>query len=238
MTDSLKRIVTFTDVLPGGTVTLPHNLQVAGVGVKPDEIKAESAGFAIIGATQSTLTVMNTTASTASNRFLCEAWHPIERHFGQSQGDGTFGQHLDPQPFWRVATIGGGGGGASPEYFSVTNNSGVTVLPGSPMTPLGARGDASLISTSAIAGLVLSSTAATLATPLQCSGALVLPAATWDAVTGQSGGLTSGARYWLGASPGTLSTAAAILGGQGVVSLGVARDATTLLVEIQQPILL
>lgn len=64
--------------------------------------------------------------------------------------------------------------------------------------------------------------------PVCYSGPVELPTAEWDAVTGQTGGLTAGSRYFLGNTAGHLSTSAGDTG----VQIGMAVSATLLIVQI------
>jgi len=68
-------------------------------------------------------------------------------------------------------------------------------------------------------------------------GILTATTAEWDDVTGQNGGLTPGANYFLdAASAGKLTATAPTVPGKFVVRVGHALSATELEVEIQQPI--
>lgn len=236
MADTLKSIVSFVGVAPDAVVAAPHKLRIRSTPLKPDEVKFHSSGaFQFISADTTTLTIRNVGTSLASCDCLCEAWHPIERLFGSVEEDGSFSQHLVLQPF---AASGGAGSVISPEVFPVTNTAGVAILAGSPVTALGRRGDASTLGTSVIVGFAQADTDPTMPIPVQGGGALSLPTTTWDTVTGQVGGLTPGARYVLATTPGGLSTSAPTAVGNAVTALGTSRDATTLILEIAQPILL
>jgi hypothetical protein len=72
----------------------------------------------------------------------------------------------------------------------------------------------------------------------QYAGPLTLTTAEWDArVTGQSGGLTPGAEYFVSAAAaGKLVVAAPSGGGQYVAPVGVALSATTLVIQLSRSI--
>lgn len=74
---------------------------------------------------------------------------------------------------------------------------------------------------------------------IQTDGVLVASTAQWDAVTGQTGGLTAGGVYFLdAATAGKLTTVAPTTLGQYVLRLGRAVNATTFEISIGVPILL
>jgi hypothetical protein len=122
-----------------------------------------------------------------------------------------------------------------------TNNSGGAMVIGEPVyvngvNALKAQADAQ--STIRIAGLVLDITAAD-ATPVNilADGILVATTVQWDAVTGETGGLTPGANYFLDpAAAGMLTQTAPTTAGQFVVRVGHAVSTTEMEIEVQQPI--
>jgi hypothetical protein len=72
---------------------------------------------------------------------------------------------------------------------------------------------------------------------IQTDGVLSATTAQWDAVTGDSGGLTPGAAYYLSASTaGQLTTNAPTTAGQFVVRIGLALSSTELDISIAPPI--
>lgn len=89
-----------------------------------------------------------------------------------------------------------------------------------------------------VAGLVLSAAvSATNSGDILIDGVLVATTTQWDAVTGQTGGLTPGANYFLDpANPGKLTTTAPTTVGEFVVRIGYALSATEFEIEIGQPI--
>jgi len=93
-------------------------------------------------------------------------------------------------------------------------------------------------STIRVAGLVYDTSVLT-ATPatVLVDGILTATTTQWDAVTGQSGGLTPGANYFLDPStPGKLTLTAPTTVGQFVVRVGYAISSTEFEIEIGQPI--
>jgi len=64
---------------------------------------------------------------------------------------------------------------------------------------------------------------------------LLLATSVWDSVTGQVGGLTPGASYYVGASAGTLTTTPPA-GGNQVTRVGVAKSTTAMLVSPTMPV--
>lgn len=90
-----------------------------------------------------------------------------------------------------------------------------------------------------VIGIVVVGAAMTLPARALPQGVLTLPTAAWDAVTGGSGGLTPGARYYLDPSTlGGITTTPPSTSGQYLVVLGSAISTTTMLVNIEPPILL
>lgn len=83
------------------------------------------------------------------------------------------------------------------------------------------------------------STAAAAAGSVQVDGVLVATTAQWDAITGQTGGLTAGSVYYLDpATAGKLTATAPTTVGQYVVRVGVASNTTDFLLNPHPPILL
>ena len=96
-----------------------------------------------------------------------------------------------------------------------------------------AKADAS--GTSDPIGLVRStSVSASSSGTVQTGDVLTATTTQWDAVTGQTGGLTTGATYFLSAATaGNLTTTAPSTAGQFRVPIGVALSTTDMLVRIQ-----
>lgn len=135
---------------------------------------------------------------------------------------------------------GGGGGGAT----SLTNANGGTVAAGSPVYSAGAgtfdKAKADSLSTSAlIIGLLQADTATTASGDVQDTSGLTLTTGQWDARTGQTGGLTPDAAYYVDpTTAGKLTSVAPTTVGQVVAPIGVALSTTIMLVRIGQSVLL
>ncbi|MGC2775549.1 MAG: hypothetical protein WA418_07905, partial [Bradyrhizobium sp.] len=112
----LKSATSFTGVAIGDTATLPHHLVISGTKLKPDSIRMQFGSFEFVSADTTNITILNVSNTAGACVVLAEAWHPIERVFGMIPDDGTFGQHLTPQPFVESPDSGGSGGGGA---FSV-----------------------------------------------------------------------------------------------------------------------
>jgi len=99
-----------------------------------------------------------------------------------------------------------------------------------------ARADAQ--STIRVMGLVADVSIAASATgDILMDGVLEATTTQWDAVTGETGGLTPGANYFLDpATAGKLTQTAPTTAGQFVVRVGHALSTTEFEIEVQQPI--
>lgn len=89
----------------------------------------------------------------------------------------------------------------------------------------------------AVLGLATADADATLVVGIQVSGEFEATANQWDAVTGQVGGLTPAARYFLGAA-GALTTTPPSSAGASLVLVGTALTSTKMELGINAPILL
>jgi len=89
-----------------------------------------------------------------------------------------------------------------------------------------------------VLGLVRdASIASAAAGSIQTDGILTATTGEWDAVTGQSGGLTAGSAYYLSsATAGLLTPTAPTSAGTFVVRLGLSTSSTTLDISVQPPI--
>lgn len=89
-----------------------------------------------------------------------------------------------------------------------------------------------------VLGLIADPTVATATQgAVQSDGVLAATTAEWDAVTGQSGGLTPGAIYFLdAASAGKLTPTAPTADGEFVCRIGLATSTTELEISILTPI--
>lgn len=102
-------------------------------------------------------------------------------------------------------------------------------------TGLPARANAS--GTAGVIGFLRADTAAGQGGFVQTDGLLTATTAQWDAVTGQTGGLTPGSAYWLSsATAGRITVTAPTTQGEFVVRLGRAISTTALEISIEPPI--
>ncbi len=117
--------------------------------------------------------------------------------------------------------------------------SGEAFPPGTPVcqsggddgTVLSAQGDSE--DTAAVIGLAVAVGVETSPVLVKYAGPLRLTTAQWDAITGESGGLTRQARYFLSsATKGKLTQTAPVGSGDFVTQVGVALSATDLMVQI------
>ena len=100
MADTLYSIIQFTGIAIGDTQTVAHTLSCNGVPLVPDRVDLQFSNvFEFVSATTTTLTIRNTADPVGDCMAWCHAIHPIERSFGLTPDDGTFGQHMTPQPF-------------------------------------------------------------------------------------------------------------------------------------------
>ena len=125
---------------------------------------------------------------------------------------------------------------------AVINGEASQVYPGTPVTIVSAltvkRSSSANAGLTGAGGIVWSGNGPTLGMLMRAGGALELPTATWDLVTGDVGGLIPGVLYYLGTTPGTLATAPPTQGGSFVTVIGRALSPTALLIEIGVPVLL
>jgi len=100
MSDTIKNCLTFTGIGIGATGTLPHHLVMNGHPLAPDAVWIQFLqDFEWVSSNTTTLTIRNLSSVSGNCICLVEAWHPIERSFGLVPDDGTFSEHLTPQPF-------------------------------------------------------------------------------------------------------------------------------------------
>ena len=131
---------------------------------------------------------------------------------------------------------------ASPTVFSRTNaNAGALVI-GTPVYVAGAgtvdKAKADAAGTKDVLGLIADPTVATgQPGTVQSDGVLTATTAQWDAVTGQTGGLTPNTTYFLDpATAGKLTPTAPTADGQFVCQLGLATSTTELEISIRSTI--
>lgn len=131
-----------------------------------------------------------------------------------------------------------------PGLYNRTNNNAGAIVIGQavyvdgPGTVDLAQADA--LATSEVLGLVAeTSIAAAASGGILTDGKLTATTGQWDAVTGQTGGLTSGARYYLDeTTAGNLTATAPIADGEVVAPLGLALSTTEMEINIDHTILL
>lgn len=130
----------------------------------------------------------------------------------------------------------------SKDLFDRLNNSGGALVKGTPVyVPTAGEVDkakADAASTKDVFGLVAdTSIADTASGGIQTDGVLSATTAEWDAVTGQTGGLTPGAIYFLSATTaGMLTTTAPTTDGHFVCRVGLALSTTELEITFHAPI--
>ncbi len=125
--------------------------------------------------------------------------------------------------------------------FTARNGAGCVIRKCQPVCSTGVDtvtlASADNIATSYVLGLAIDASIADGAEgSFQSDGSLIADAVDWDAVTGQVGGLTSGARYFLSLVAGRLTTVAPTGSGEVWVPIGVALDARSLVINLQTPI--
>lgn len=118
-----------------------------------------------------------------------------------------------------------------------------TINPGAPVYVSGAsamkRAKADAWATVNAIGLAMAAAAPAASAAVKTAGPMTLTTAQWDAVTGATGGLTPGARYFLSpSSAGGLTTTPPTTAGQFAAPVGIAISATTMLVRIASPLAL
>lgn len=129
-----------------------------------------------------------------------------------------------------------------PVNTTKTNNNVGALVFGTPVYVDGAgtvdAAQANSLATSKVLGLIAeASVAASDPGAVQTDGFLVGTTTQWDAVTGQTGGLTAGAQYYLDtSSAGMLTTTAPTTTGDIVAPVGCAASTTELEIEIGQTV--
>jgi len=111
----------------------------------------------------------------------------------------------------------------------------ISVEPGQPVTLFDLLGfsQANAAASANVAGLAATAGEKPGSVDVQYAGPMTLTTAQWDFITGQSGGLTPHAIYYLSAATaGKLTTTAPVSGGSFVTPVGFALNATTMMVQI------
>lgn len=98
------------------------------------------------------------------------------------------------------------------------------------------KGQGNALATSKIAGLAIVGITSAASGLIQANGVVVLTTTQWDAVTGQTGGLTTGATYFLSlTTAGSITTSVPNTTGQYSVILGRAISTTDFELDIDLP---
>lgn len=98
-------------------------------------------------------------------------------------------------------------------------------------TVLSAQGDSE--DTAAVTGIAIAVGVENSSVLVKYAGPIRLTAAQWDVITGETGGLTRQARYFLSsATAGKLTQTAPVTSGEFVTQVGIALSATDLMIQI------
>jgi hypothetical protein len=131
-------------VAPAAIVTLPHEINVNGVPVKPDLIFRDNGNFAIVSCTTTALTVQNNGVGVGTLNAWLEHQHTIDRAYGDKAL-----QDLTPQPF--IPASGAGAIGPTGPSGGPTGSTGPTGVgatgPAGATGPTGATGATGAAST-------------------------------------------------------------------------------------------
>lgn len=155
-------------------------------------------------------------------------------------------------PQWVTTGVQSDSGIAVSDIHTTANNSNVvslrnvdsvTLVPGQAVYLYGAgtvkRAKADAFSTGGVVGLASASIIANASGSIIIGGVVTLTAAQWNVVTGGSGGLTVGSRYFLDPSTaGRLTTTSPTTPGQVNTLIGLALSSVQLLLSIEPPVLL
>lgn len=155
---------------------------------------------------------------------------PIGSYYS-CQTDGSWWQKVRP-----AAT-----GWVQLRTMAAANGDSVRLENGMPVASSGdmiVRAVASSLALSLSIGVIVAEADPTLVAQVLPVGLAFLGTSEWDAVTGQTGGLTPGAVYFVGSTPGTLTTTPPSSTGQVVAEIGHAVTSTGLLLLPKTPILL
>jgi hypothetical protein len=139
-----------------------------------------------------------------------------------------------------IAAAGGGGGGGT--TFEATNANVGAIVIGTPVYVSAAgsvdKAMADALATKDVVGLVVDTSIAASATgDIQTGGLLEATTGEWDAVTGDSGGLTAGTQYFVDPdTAGRLTDTAPITVGDFVCAVGIALSTTEMIIAIHQTV--
>lgn len=119
----LKNVLSFTGLVVGVPVVLPHRLNVNGIPVLPDLVAANGANFTIT-ATALNITVTRTAPAAAAVDIYTEHWHTFEDVIPKTPTP-TF---IGLTPFIIASGDGGSGGGGIPQngamFYGTTTGTG------------------------------------------------------------------------------------------------------------------
>lgn len=119
-----------------------------------------------------------------------------------------------------------------PDHSPVTNETGGSLVIGTPVYQTGvanevAKAHGNAVSTAKVLGLLMQTLADAASGYALTDGRMTATTAEWDAVTGQTGGLTPGANYYLDpTTAGMLTTTAPTADGHVVAPVGQAKSTT------------
>lgn len=131
------------------------------------------------------------------------------------------------------------------DFVEITNANAGSLVIGAPVYQTGTadeadKAQADALATAKVLGLVADVSIATTAQGnVQTDGRLFATTAQWDAITGQTGGLTPGARYYLSAATaGLLTTTPPSADGSVIAPVGQAKSTTEMEISIGTRIVL
>ncbi len=148
------------------------------------------------------------------------------------QNDGSWWQKLDDGDDTAWETV---------RFVNGPNGSLSTLELGMPVVQIGGSlypASAASTGTAHVIGLVALGAGPTLIARITASGPLRFQVPDWTLITGELGGLTLGATYYLASVPGMLTTTPPAAPGQSLVEVGQAMTTTRLLINIRRPIFL
>lgn len=131
--------------------------------------------------------------------------------------------------------------GSGPSITWRINGDSVTLIPGTPVACPAerlVRAHATSLTHASVVGIVATAGEPTIVTSIVRAGPAVLTADQWDAVTGETGGLTAGAVYYLDSTQGRLTRTPMSVLGYSSTEVGRAANSSVLLVDISKPLLL
>ena len=140
-----------------------------------------------------------------------------------------------------INAAGGGGGGGGTTFTATNANAGVIVI-GTPVYVSAAgsvdKAQADALATKDVVGLVVDTSIASSATgDIQTGGLLEATTGQWDAVTGDTGGLTAGAQYFVDPdTAGMLTDTNLISAGDFIAPVGIALSTTEMIIAIHQTV--